>query len=362
MAPNPGRPHSDPIPDPAEFGRQVLAGIQALRTAGEVLTAPTPRDAVLHDDKLVLYRYRPLPSAGGDPGIAPVGTPLLICYALVNRPYMLDLQEDRSLIRGLLRRGVDVYLIDWGTPDGADRFLSLEDYICRYLDRCVAHICASRAVDRVNLLGVCQGGTFSLCYAALRPERIRSLVTMVTPVDFHTPDNLLAKWARGIDVDALVRVTGNVPGELLNYLFLSLQPFRLLGQKYAGLADLAGDPVQLRNFLRMEKWIFDSPDQAGEAFRQFVTWFYRENRLCTGSLELGGRRIDLSRLVMPVLNVYATRDHLVPPAASRALRELVGTEDYNELAFDGGHIGIYVSGRAQRELPAAIAGWLRQRD
>lgn len=344
----------------AGFGEDIAASLDALRAIGDVDIAPTPKDAVYREDKLVLYRYRPLDGAAA-PAPAKPSIPLLICYALVNRPYMLDLQEDRSLIRGLLRRGIDVYLIDWGTPDGADRYLDLDDYINRYLHHCVGQVAAAHGVDSVNLLGVCQGGTFSLCYAALHPERIRNLVTMVTPVDFKTNDNLLSKWVQGVDVDALVRVSGNISGELLNYTFLSLMPFRLMSQKYAGIADIARDPVQLRNFMRMEKWIFDSPDQAGEAFRQFITWFYRENRLVADTLTIGSQAVHLRNVTMPVLNVYALQDHLVPPAASVVLKDLVGTQDYTPYAFKGGHIGIYVSGRAQKDLPAAISDWLRSR-
>ena len=180
---------------------------------------------------------------------------------------------------------------------------------------------------------------------------------MVTPVDFHTPENLLAKWVRGIDVDLLVDTYGNVPGELLNIGFVSLMPFRLTLQKYLALVDGADDPAQLENFLRMEHWLADSPDQAGAAFREFVRLFFHENRLVHGGATVGGRAIDLKAVTMPVYNIYATQDHLVPPSASRPLRRLVGSRDYEELTFDGGHIGIYVSGRA-RAIPAAIADWL----
>lgn len=111
----------------------------------------------------------------------------------------------------------------------------------------------------------------------------------------------------------------------------------------------------------MEKWIFDSPDQAGESFRQFINWFYKENRLVHGSLEIGGCKVDLARVTMPVFNVYATEDHLVPPAASTAMEKYVGTKDYTTMAFKGGHIGIYVSGRAQKEIPRGVADWLKTR-
>lgn len=329
-------------------GAARLAGLD-VRTEG-----CSARDAVYRVDKTVLWHYRPLAPDVGLP-------PLVICYALVNRPYMMDLQRDRSLVRGLLARGLDVYLVDWGYPDDGDRALSLDDYVNRYLGACIDHLRAARGVASVNLLGVCQGGTMSLCHAALHPARVRNLVTMVTPVDFQTADNLLSKWVRAVDVDRMVAVLGNVPGELLNATFLSLMPLKLTVRKYAGIADIADDPAALANFLRMERWIHDSPDQAGRAFAEFARWFFQENRLVRGGLAIGGRPVDMRRIECPLLNVYATRDHLVPPSASRPLAGLTGSRDYSTLEFDGGHIGIYVSRRAQELLPRAIADWLERR-
>ena len=305
-------------------------------------------------EKTVLWRYARTAQDAGLP-------PLVICYALVNRPYMLDLQPDRSLIRGLLARGLDVYLVDWGYPDDDDRELRLDDYVNRYLGACIDHVRCAHGVQSVNLLGVCQGGTMALCHAAQNPERVRNLVTMVTPVDFHTDDNLLAKWARKLDAARLVEALGNVPGQLLNAAFIALMPLRLTARKYAGLADIAGDRAALENFLRMERWIHDSPDQAGAAFAEFIRWFFQENRLVRGGLEIGGRRVDPRAINCPILNVYATQDHLVPPSASRPLESLTGSRDYSAFEFDGGHIGIYVSRSAQELLPRAIAEWLRSR-
>ena len=335
------------------FQERLATGVGLLRDLEKVAPGGTPREAVHREDKLTLYRYRP---ERPRPGLGP----LLIVYALVNRPTMTDLQADRSLIRGLLAAGLEVYLVDWGYPDAGDRDLTLDTYVNGYLDRCVAEVSARHDGVPVNLLGICQGGTLSLCYAALHPERVARLVTMVTPVDFQTPDNLLGTWARELDVDLLVDTMGNIPGSWLNWVFMALKPFRLSGQKYVDLVDLVDDPDAVRNFLRMERWIFDSPDQAGEAFRQFVKQCYQQNALVEGTLELGGQRVDLGAVTMPLLNVYATADHLVPPAASQALAGLVGSDDYTEYAFRGGHIGIYVSSRA-RKVPAEIADWLAAR-
>jgi polyhydroxyalkanoate synthase subunit PhaC len=325
----------------------------ALSAARDCRAGCSDKEEVWRRGKLRLYRYRSIAKPAGTP-------PLLIVYALVNRPYMMDLQEDRSLIRGLLEQGLDVYLIDWGYPDGADRFTTLANYIEDQLGGCVAKILSDHGLPHLNVLGVCQGGVLSLCFAALHAERVRNLVTMVTPVDFHTPADLLSKWVRKIDVDAWVG-NGNVSGDALNQLFVSLMPFRLMHQKYVELLRGAPDPARVENFMRLEQWIFDSPDQAGAAFRDFVVWMYQENRLARKRLEIAGRTIDLGALQLPILNLIGTKDHLVPPASSAALQRLCGSRDFTSLEFDLGHIGMYVSARAQREVPPAIAKWLAAR-
>jgi polyhydroxyalkanoate synthase len=330
------------------------AGLATLRELDHVEVGTTQRDEVWRDGNVVLYRYH------GD-SVPTSTTPLLISYALVNRPYMVDLQADRSIVKGLLARGEDVYIIDWGYPDRSDRYLTLEDYIERFLGGAVDYLRRHHRLEAVDLLGICQGGVFALCYAALHPDKIRNLVTMVTPVDFHTDDNMLSGWVRNVDADLLVDTMGNVPADVMNHCYLMLKPFRLNLQKYVGLVDILDDKKAVEDFLRMEKWIFDSPDQAGEAFRQFIQQFYQRNGFVTGGIRIGDREVHLGLLEMPVLNIFAEQDHLVPPDSSRALKDLIGSKDYTELSFRGGHIGIYVSGRAQQEIPQTIHDWLAKR-
>ena len=340
--------------DALRMQQKLGAALQTMRDVGDFGYGATTKQEVWRDGKVVLYRFI------GEK--APTATvPLLIADALVNRPYMVDLQANRSIVKGLLERGEDVYILDWGYPDRSDRFLTLEDYIERFLGGAVDHLRRSSGLDAINLLGICQGGTFALSYAALHPERVRNLITMVTPVDFHTGDNMLAHWTRDLDVDLFVDTLGNVPADMMNACYLTLKPWRLLVQKYVGVVDILDDAAALEDFLRMEKWIFDSPDQAGEAFRQYIKQFYQGNGFVKGGIVIGERDVHLGLVEMPVLNIFAEQDHLVPPDASRALRGLVGTQDYSELSFRGGHIGIYVSGRAQTQVPSAIHDWLAQR-
>jgi len=342
------------LEEAGRFQQKLEAGLRTLREVDDIDYGATAREVVWRDGKVVLYRF-----VGERAPTAKV--PLLICYALVNRPYMVDLQDDRSLVKGLLARGEDVYILDWGYPDRSDRFLTLEDYIGRFLGGALNHLRRTFQLDKINLLGICQGGALSLCYAALYPDKVKNLITMVTPVDFHTPDNMLSNWIQTLDVDAFVDTLGNIPADMMNLCYLTLKPWRLFVQKYIAMVDILDDRKAMEDFLRMEKWIFDSPDQAGEAFRQFIKQFYQGNGFVNGGIEIGGKPVDLGFVDMPILNIYAEQDHLVPPDASRALKTLAGSRDYSELSFRGGHIGIYVSGRAQKEVPTAISNWLRAR-
>lgn len=345
-----------------ELTKKVVKGIENLSnlTEEDIQIGVTPKEAIYQEDKIVLYRFNPVVEH-------PLAIPVLIVYALVNRPYMVDLQADRSLVANLLKLGIDVYLIDWGYPTRSDRWLTLDDYLNGYINNCVDVIRERHHLPKINLLGVCQGGTFSLCYAAIYPEKVKNLIVMVAPVDFHQPETLLNArggctiGAEAVDIDLMVDALGNIPGDFLNLEFLMLKPLQLSYQKYLDMPEIMESEDKLVNFLRMEKWIFDSPDQAGETYRQFLKDFYQGNKLIKGEIVIGDRAVHLSNLTMPILNLYAEKDHLVAPASSLALGDYINNEDYTVKSFPVGHIGMYVSGKVQRDLPPAIADWLKSR-
>ncbi len=340
----------------SDLSSELVDGLKTLNNLPAVEVGQTPHQCIYREDKLRLNYY---PAKNIDSGGQKA--PLLIVYALINRPYILDLQPDRSLIDALNQRGIPVYLIDWGYPDVADCYLDLDDYINGYIENCVDATCSHSNRDSLNLLGVCQGGAFSLCYSALRPERVSNLITLVTPVDFHTPDNLLSHLSRKIDVELALAGNGNLPGDILVQAFNSLMPMRLGLQKQLQMPQHLKSPEQALNFLRMEKWINDSPDLAGEACREFIDKFYHANRFINGGLEIGEHSIDLTRFTAPLLNIFAARDHLVPPAASKGLAGLTGSGDYTEQELAGGHIGVFVGRHAQQQLPDLIRDWLDTR-
>jgi len=336
-----------------ERNAKLIEGLHTLSQLPAVEVGQTAHQTIYTEDKLRLNYY---PASSEAPSNN--ARPLLIVYALINRPYILDLQPDRSLIRALNQRGLSVYLIDWGYPERADCYLDLDDYINGYIDNCVEAVCEHSSQSRLDLLGVCQGGAFSLCYSALHPERINNLICMVTPVDFRTPDNMLSHLAQQLDLDLALAANGNIPGHMLTQTYNALMPIRLGLQKALNMPNQLSSIESALNFLRMEQWINDSPDLAGEACREFVQKFFHDNRFINGELEIGGQPVELKRFTGPLLNIFAARDHLVPPAASKALAALTGSRAYQEQELAGGHIGVFVGRHAQQQLPDLISDWL----
>lgn len=339
----------------ADITQKVIKSYETLNQIKEVDIATTPKTPVYNEDKLTLYRY----NRDTEPSYK---TPVLIVYALVNTYKMLDIQPDRSYIKKLLDSGLDVYLIDWGFPTKSDRFISMDDYVNGYINNCVDFIRKKNRIEKINILSICQGGTLSVIYSSLYPNKIKNLVTHVTPIDFSTNDGLLFRWSRDMDFDKLVEANhGLIPGDFLNQGFDMLKPM-MKAQKQQALTNSLEDETKLMSFLRMEKWIAESPDQTGECFRQFMKELYQQNKLVKGELEVGGKKVNLKNLTANLLNIYATEDHLVPPAATTPLNDLVGSTDKELYGFKGGHIGVFVGSKSQKELAPAVTAWLKKRD
>lgn len=334
---------------------KLLKSYETFSDIEEVEIATSAKTAVYNEDKLTLYRYdRETPPT--------YKTPVLIVYALVNTYKMLDIQPDRSYIQNLLAAGLDVYLVDWGNPTKVDKYLSIDDYVNGYINNCVDYIRKKNRVEKINILSICQGGTLSVIYSSLYPNKVKNLVTHVTPIDFSTNDGLLFRWSKDMDFDKVAAgFDGLIPGDFLNQGFDMLKPMMKL-QKQQTLTNALGDKDKLVNFLRMEKWISESPDQAGQCFKEFMQELYQKNKLIKGELEVGGKKVNLKNLTSNLLNIYATEDHLVPPAATIPLNDYVGSKDKELYSFKGGHIGVFVGSKSQKELAPAVTQWLKKRD
>jgi poly[(R)-3-hydroxyalkanoate] polymerase subunit PhaC len=316
--------------------------------------AATPTDTMWQEGNARLLRYR-------SDGKRTARTPLLLVCSLINRPYILDLLAERSVVRRLLERGHDVWLLDWGTPSAADASHGLEYYALAQLPRAAEVVTRTAGTDQLHLLGYCMGGTLSLMAIATERVPAASLVAMATPVDLHD-DGLLSTWCRspGFDPAELAEAYGNVPPHVLQPAFKMLDPIALT-TKFLHLDEKVEDDDFVRFFLAMETWLEDSVAFPGRAFVDWVQ-LYRSNALVDGKLKLDGVRVDLARVRCPVFNIVAEGDYITPPASSLALERLARARDPRVMRMSGGHIGLSTGRAAHERLWPAVSEWLHAND
>jgi len=328
--------------------------------AREVKVGTTPFDVVYEEDSLRLLRYRrDTPAAHAEP--------ILFCYALVNRPYIIDLQHDRSVIRQFLARGFDVYLIDWGTPSVADRSMQLRDYIDGLMKNCAEFVIREATTPNLHLVGYCMGGTMSAIFAARYPELIKTLTLMTAPLDFSVggDQSLVQYWSNPdyFDVGSLIDAFGNVPAEFLQASFQMMKPVQNYVLKYVNFFEKMDDDRFVENYLAMEKWTNDNIPLAGETFREFVKKLYQGNELVKGEFRLapGEEAVQLSRITCPLMLLTASADHLVPPSQTEGIVPHVGSKDVKSMTLDAGHIGLAVSTKAHKKFWPDATQWIADR-
>lgn len=334
-----------------EINDKLQKGYQTLKQIEEVDVATTPKELVWECDKVKMYHYiRETPPK--------CDVPVLVSFAIMNRHDVLDLQPDRSLMKKLLEEGLDIYIMDWGYPSRADMYLTMEDYILGYLNDAIDFVRRRHKVNKIHKMGICQGGLFSMIYASIHPEKLKTLTTYVAPYDFEDANcNMLYNWAKHLDVDTMVDTVGVVGADMLNNAFSMLKPSMDVA-KYFGVMDMMEDKDKLMNFLRMERWKNDCPDLSGEMYRKYIKDLFRDNKLIKGTFELGGQKVDLKNMTVPFLNVYATEDNIIPNKSTIAVMDRIGSTDKQLYAFPGGHIGVFVGAKSQKELAPSIAKWV----
>jgi polyhydroxyalkanoate synthase len=332
------------------------AAPRANEIIADVEVGATDHEIVYEENKLHLKHYEPRTEEQHD-------VPILIVYALINRPYILDLQPGRSVVRTLLDNGFDVYLIDWGEPSVLDTQLGLEDYVDRYVDNCVDVVRERSGMDAINVLGYCMGGTMSTMYASLHPEKVRNLALMASGLCFDDTGGVLELWGgeEFFDPEKVTDTYGNVPSDFLDSGFALMDPFENYVTKYVRFYENMDDEQFVANFARMEQWLGDGIDVAGKAFDEFIRDIYQDNTLYKNELYFGDRHVDIQNLEMPILQIVAEYDHLIPPEASKPFNEIVPSDDTEVMEFPTGHIGMSVSSTSHAELWPDVCDWFETR-
>jgi polyhydroxyalkanoate synthase len=315
----------------------------------------TPKAVVWEKNKAKLYRYHSTERRHA--------TPLLLVYALINKPYILDLAPGNSFVEYLLGQGYDVYLLDWGTPGEEDANLGLDDYVLDYIHRASKAVMKTAGSDQFSLLGYCQGGTLSALYAAAHPEApIKNLILLTTPIDFDNA-GLYSAWLdpKHFNVDRVVDAFKLVPADMLQLGSKLLKPLQNYVGPYMTLWDRLDDADFVQGWQVMNTWVDDGIPFSGAAYRQWVKDFYQGNKLIKGEVVLGDRAAKLENIACPLLVVYATLDHIVPTCQALPALDLVSSTDKAALPVKAGHVGVVAGRSAKRNFFPRLDEWLSAR-
>jgi polyhydroxyalkanoate synthase len=326
-------------------------GVRYVRGNARPKVGATPKDTVWQRDKAQLWRYR-----GGPVRYSP---PVLIVHSLVSRSYILDLRPDNSAVEYLVNAGFDVFMLDWGVPDQLDANNSFATYVDEYLPRAVAAMRHETGAHEVTMAGYCLGGVIALLYAAGRDDAsVRNLILMATPADFHEMGPMVAALREGrLNPEELIDETGNVPADVLYSGFFMLAPTTPIAQ-YATLLENLWNDEFVEGYQAMAQWSRDHVPFPGAVFREVVEQLVRENALTTGTMRVGGRRIEFSSTPANVLIAIAERDNVIPPAAAEPLSRLVGAWDRREeLRLRGGHVTFGTGREAFKHTLPSLARW-----
>ena len=339
----------------ANLPRATFEFANVILTIPDAAIGQTPRDVVWTHRGTTLYRYQ---SSRRKHAI-----PVLLVFALINRPEIFDLRRGNSFVEFLLAEGFDVFLVDWGVPDEEDSEMGLAEFVCDELHWAVRETLRACDEEELTLLGWCIGGTLCAIYCALQPAgAVRNAVLLTTPID--PSSSLYARWVGHdeFDVDFIAERYPAVPGAGIDWANKLMKPVTNYTTTYRRLFQsiLDGSDPRL-SYQAMAKWVGDTPPFPSRAYREWITWMYKENRLVAGRLRLRGELVDLARIEQNVLVVTAGADHIAPPDGTVPLLDLVSSEDVTYLDRPGGHIGLMAGSKAKHEIWPELADWLRDR-
>lgn len=335
--------------------KQAEAAWQYALKPEAAMVGMTPKDVVWTKNKAKLYRYHQPERRHA--------VPILFVYALINRPYILDLMPGNSLVEYLVSEGYDVFMLDWGVPGEEDGDLRLDDYVLDYLPRAVKQVLRHSKAEELTMFGYCIGGTLSAMYAACHPDApLRNLVLLTTPVDFSDA-GLYSAWLdpRYFNADRVAETCKLVPTQMLDWGAKMLKPMQNYVGTYAALLDRLEDREYVKGWQAMNHWVNDGVPFPAEAYRQWIKEFYQENKLVKGELRLGGRPVLLENIRCSVLNAYAELDHIAQPCQTKPLLSKISSKDATELAVRAGHVGIVAGRSAKKNFFPKLNDWLTKR-
>jgi len=319
-------------------------------------TGLTPKETVWRKNKCSLYHYV-------NPNGIKHKTPLLMLYALINKAYILDLYPGMSLVEYLVKEGFDVYLLDWGEFDWEDRDIGFQQIVSDYVARAVQKVCMFSNVNELSILGYCMGGTIATMYASLYNQpKVKNMIFLASPFDFKDA-GLSSIWLQSslYDVDKITDTFHLIPKDFIDFGVKMLNPVNNFVATYTRLWKSIDEGVSIEAWKALNKWVNDNINFPGKAYREWIQYLYKENRLINNEFIMQGRKIDLRAIDAALLILTGETDHIVLPPQSTAILEATSSKDIIHCNYKVGHGGLVFGSRAKNEVYPAIAKWLGER-
>ena len=305
--------------------------------------AITPGKVIFQNDLIQLIQYEPSTEQV-------CKTPLIIAPPWINKFYILDLKPEKSLVKYAVDQGFTVFMISWVNPDEKLAQKTFEDYMHEGILKAVEVVNRQLGLHHVNLMGYCVGGTLlasTLAYcAAKRDDRIASATFLTAQVDFTEAGDLLMfiDDAQLKSLEEMMAEQGYLDGSRMAAVFNMLRPKDLIW------------PYVVNNYLLGKKpfpfdllfWNADSTRLPAANHAFYLREFYHENRLSKGEMELSGVRLDLSKVKIPIYELFTREDHIAPAASVFRGSKLFGG-DVRHVMAGSGHIAGVVNPPAKRK-------------
>jgi polyhydroxyalkanoate synthase len=328
-----------------------IKGVEYFSSSGPTLGS-TPKDVLLSRGTMNLYHYRPLSDEI-------YRVPILIVMATTNRGYILDMVPGQSFIEFLLKRGYDVYMLDWSAPKPEEKSLGMEDYVLNFIPESVRRVQEDSGIDDITVIGYCFGGVLSLLYGSIFHDGpMKNLICFTTPIDFREM-KLFNNFSdrRYFDVDRLVDSVGNMPPELILQSFEMLRPASRSVSQIQLWENIWNDEF-VKSYRMFDRWATDTLPLAGEYFRTITKDLMWDNKLFNDTMTVGGRPAQLDKIKVPILHAVAEHDHIVPYDAAKHLIQKIGSTDKEEVILKGGHVSLVAGPNAVRRLWPKLDSWL----
>lgn len=285
--------------------------------------------------------------------------PIFIIPSMISHYYILDLQEDKSLINYLNQNGHDVYVLNWGLPTTDDQFMDFNSLLLNripyFIKRATEH---ANNVD-VNLMGHCLGGTIAAMYASLNKSEIHSLFLLTAPLDFSI-ESKLNEWVNNgtVNYRLLIDSFGNIPWPVLHSSFLMLKPLSQYSRLKKYFQTKMTDE-QKRNYWSLELWSHDSVAFRGGCYLNLIQDLYIKNSFLNGQFRLSSSDlVDIKNISIPTLLIASDMDHIVPLDSAFVDHTYLSKAQVTKHQYSGGHVTCLVHKKTQMDLWPKINNWI----